>query len=295
MMTRESAFQWLSEHVLGLWWVRYLLIPAIQAGPAAIIVLDIGLGAHVIWGFEAPYAVLCASVWSGLSCALIAGFDRMIAIPVERLKRERDELLRLIGYVRTIVGFKSHRFHETASSLSDPVNPIAAFFTITQPDAQIREIIRAVHDFFAANSEPAEAIKVSLMEWEDNGRCLAFLTYFPDSQRPKSRPDAFKDASTIAGKAYFHNNIVVSESLSQDESYQHFGPKDSGSMFAYPIYDADESRVALIVNVVSDKVNRFRKRDSDVLKIPMQVFGERLLLEYRLRGLLHRAKRYKEV
>jgi hypothetical protein len=213
---------------------------------------------------------------------------------VTKLVRERNQLLRLIGYVRVIVGAKSRRFSETAGNLSDPIDAGAAFLTITQPNFQIREIIRAIHDFFSAEALVGENIKVSLMEWNKSEGHLDFIAYFPDSHAPRAAPQAFRDASTIAGRAYLNDDIVISEDLLGETRYQRLGNNEAGSMFAYPVDDDRTRKVALIVNVVSNRVRRFRVKDREALQIPMQVFAERLLLEYRLRTLRQRVEQSRE-
>src|SRR5207247_2570088 len=96
---------------------------------------------------------------------------------------------------------------------------------------------------------------------------------------------AFRDMTTIAGRSYLTNDIVISEDIANDPNYAKLGDREGGSMFAYPIYDDFRKEVALVVNVVSNKVRRFRIAERESLELPMQVFADRLLLENRLRKI----------
>jgi hypothetical protein len=293
-MTKEGALQWIGDHIFHPWWVRYLILPLIQSAPTAVAALLIGLGDRTICGVQPALVVFSAFIWGIGVAAIVAGLERNISLPAERYKRERAQLLRLIAHIRVIVWAKSRRFHETSDKFTDPVDPAIAFLQITQPDFQIREIIRAIREFFKAEGEPDEDISVSLMEFDRKRGHLAVLAYFPDSSRPRAPETAFYDESTIAGKALLSNDIVVSEDIATDSNYQQFGRHESGSMFAYPIENPYIGKVALVVNVGSNRIRRFRNADREALKIPMDVFGERLLLEYLLRDLRQRAERSRE-
>jgi len=297
-MTRMAPFgwlQWFRDKFLVPWWSRYVVIPVIEAAPAAFATLWFGLGHKLLKGYTPPWIFFGTAAWGGGVAAARSALSEFAAFSVTRLVEERNDLLRLIGYVQVIVGVKSARFTDTSIKLTDPIDPATAFFTITQPEVQIREIVRAIFDFFSARIQPGEAIKVSLMEWNTQGGHLDFIEHFPDADRPRALPQVFRDASTIAGQAYYHTDLVVSEDVQNDRNFQLLGTHEEGSMFSYPVYDDQSRSVALVVNVVSNRVRRFRKRDREALKIPMSAFGQRLLLEYRLRTLKRRAERQREV
>jgi hypothetical protein len=285
-MKRGGLLERFRDKLLVPWWSRYLVIPAIESAPAAFAALWFALGNKNLLGYSAPWVMFAAAIWGGGIAAARSALSELAAFSVSQLVNERNRLLRLLGFVRAVVTFKSRRFHEQHQRLDEnPTDAGAVFLAITQPEAQIREIVRACHDFFKAEARPHEQIKVSVMEWDDIRQHLRFMNYYPDGDAPAVPENAFRDATTLAGRAYFNNEIVISEDILSDRRYLAFGDHDGGSMVAYPVYDDQRQKVVLVVNTVSSRIKRFRMKDSEAMKIPMQVFGDRLLLEYRLMRL----------
>jgi len=296
---KEDFFERLHDGFLRRWWVKYLLIPGIEAAPTAVAALYVGLGhtsflaAGNFVGYNSAWLVLAASVLSGVLAAIRSAISEKGRQRISDLKNEIKRLFRLIGQVRTIVTTKSNRFQDTLKNMDvlqkakDPVSAGDVFMAIIQPEEQIKEIIRGVHDYFSADTDPTvEEINVSVMKWNAARNHLEFIAYFPYHRRPRS-PDAdFCDTSTLAGRAYFDRDFVICENIRTDPRYKRLSdPVDEqGSMLAYSVYDEETQKVALVINVSSAKPRRFRNTEDEkrVLKIPMQIFAERLLLENRL-------------
>ena len=59
-------------------------------------------------------------------------------------------------------------------------------------------------------------------------------------------------------------------------------------MFAYPVCDDISGRTVFVVNLFSTKIGRFKSADKPKLSVPMEVFGERLALEFRLLEMIER-------
>jgi hypothetical protein len=292
-MSLQDRFRSFRDKWLTPWWARFFLIPGIEGGPAALAGLWFSWSAlhTTLFGYGPPLVLFVAGGWQFLCGAARSSINEYAAVNIGRMidekdtiVREKNTLLRLIGRVRIIVGVKSDRFHQTAN-VQTPLSPHDVFLTITQPELQIKEIIRHTCDFFAHDGEPDENIRVSLMEWDDARRHLVFIAWYPDHEPPRALPGAFRDTTTVAGKSYLTNDIVICEDTANDVNYAKLGDRGDGSMFSYPIYDDHMNRVALIVNVVSDKIRRFRSSGRDALELPMQVFADRLLLENRLRKI----------
>jgi hypothetical protein len=289
-MKRGGALERFRDRFLVPWWSRYFVIPAIESAPAAFATLWFGLGKTTLHGYSAPWVFFAAALWAGAASAGRSALSEYAAFSVSQLVNERNRLLRLLGFVRAVVTFKSRRFHDHAEAVGQSSADAGQVFrAITQPEAQIREILRATHDFFKAEAEVHETIHVSIMEWDEQGQHLRFMNYYPDGDAPRAPETAFHDATTLAGQAYFHNRVVICENLHEDPNYQPLGDQDEGSMLSYPVYDDRRHKVVLVVNVRSDKIRRFRQRDQEALTLYMQVFGDRLLLEYRLMHLKKRS------
>jgi GAF domain len=288
-MKRGGLLERFRDRFLIPWWSRYIAIPIVESTPAAFATLWFGLGNTQLHGYSAPWVFFATAVWAGGVAATRSALSEYAAFSVSQLVNERNRLLRLLGLVRAVVTFKSRRFHDHAEKVDQSASDAGqVFLAITQPEAQIREILRAAHEFFTAEAEPAETIHVSMMEWDEDQGHLRFINYYPDGDAPRAPESAFRDATTIAGKAFFHNEMVISENLLEDRNYQPLGDPADGSMLAYPVYDDRRRKVVLVVNLRSSRIKRFRQRDREALTIYMEVFGDRSLLEYRLMHLKKR-------
>lgn len=299
---KSSRFvTWLQDHVLNRRDVKYVLVPLVQNGPLAVTALWIALGHPRFWadpkgkfdGYNSAWLVLFATALGGLISAGHSTLTDQRTETISGLLAEQRQLLRLVGYVRVIVTAKSRRFAEALKRLPPRIEPGTAFLTITRPDEQIKEIVRNAYDYFrnSVETQPDEAIAVSLMCWNDNERHLDFMECFPHESRPKTSPTEFGDTSTIAGRAFHGREMVISSDISIDSRYKRLSDQPNGSMFSYPIWDEFTLKVAGVINVVSSEVQRFQEEDRGALDIPMRVFGERLLLELRLVELRGRTER----
>jgi hypothetical protein len=289
-MKRGGILERFRDRFLVPWWSRYFIIPGIESAPAAFATLWFGLGYKTLRGYSAPWVFFVAALWAGLASAGRSALSEYAAFSVSQLVNERNRLLRLLGFVRAVVTFKSRRFHDHAEAVvQDGADAGKIFLAITQPEAQIREILRAAHDFFNAEAQVHEKIHVSIMGWDDERQHLRFINYYPDGDAPRAPESAFRDATTVAGQAYFNNRVVISENLREDPNYQALGDQQDGSMLSYPVYDDRRHKVVLVVNIRSSKIRRFRQRDQETLTLYMQVFGDRSLLEYRLMHLKKRS------
>ncbi len=296
-MTSTGLRAWLQDTILGRWWARYFVFPAIEAAPAVLVALWLGLGHQKFWaqgkfeGYNSAWLVLGAAILGGIVSGVRAAVSEPGQQLISKLVAERENLLRLLGHVRVIVNAKSRRFQDSLGSLGARVDPGQAFLTITQPHEQIKEIVRNAYDYFfhAPEITATEADGICLMKWNDSGRHLDFEVCFPAEATPRTSATEFGDNSTIAGRAFFDRDMVISPDIKNDPRYKRLSDPRDGSMFAYPVEDHFTHRVEFVICVVSSKIRRFQEEDREALKIPMRVFGERLLLENRLVELRRRA------
>lgn len=286
-MKKDGVFQRFRDRCLTPWWSRYLLVPAIAALPAAVAAVWFGvhkdkLEPYCLKGQE-PWVYFGASIWAGGMSAVKSALNDVSARAVSELVRDRESLLRLIGHVRMIVGFKSRRFHDALQKPNGPRTPESAFLEITHPDWQTNKIVQAIYSFFSAESRPSqERVAVSLMRWNDMASHLEFVEFFPDADHPRAAPQYFCDNSTVAGRAYFTNELVICENVETNPQFRALPNRECGSMFSYPVEDLADHKVIFIVNVISTKIGRFREAGRESILIPMEVFSDRLILEDRL-------------
>lgn len=290
-MKKGGRFERFRDRFLTPWWSRYLVVPIMAGLPGGLVALHFGLhvddpGPFWLRGYE-PWAILGAAIWAGAISMFKSALNDVAAFTVNELKRSRDELVRLMGHVRVIVGFKSQRF---ADAIRTGADPSEMFLTITQPELQIARIVESIYAFYVSgNSEPDERVMVSLMRWNSAKNHLDFERYFPEADPPTIPADRFRDSSTAAGRAYHERCLIVCDDVSRDPRFLHVGPSTSGSMFAYPVEDPLLQRVVFVINVFSTRSGRFQEVDSDAIGVVMEVFADRLLLEDRLLQLRQRA------
>jgi hypothetical protein len=291
-MGKGGRLQKFNDKVLVPWWSRYLVLPGLAAAPGTFAVFWFGehTADQQFWlKGKGPAVILISAVWAGIVTAFKGYAEDRSKVRIDDVVRGRDDLVRLIGWVRRIVESKSRRFHDAQRDLQTNIDPATIFRTITRPDAQIKKIVEAIHGFFSHDvAADEERLKVSLMRWNTEKQHLYVYDWFPDASRPRSSPENFKDNRTIAGLAYFGKDTIVSEDVQKDPRYAKLADRDDGSMFAYPVCDDISGRTVFVVNLFSTKIGRFKSADKPKLSVPMEVFGERLALEFRLLEMIER-------
>jgi len=275
-------------------WFRYALMPIAAGLPSGAAALWFALHAGVkdeyylrdyqpeIFAITGTWALLLSILKSYLTDFAKTTIETLENTIID-LKRGQEELVHLFNFVRIVVGAKSKRFFDVSRNLTPESNPGETFFRITRPDLQIKQLIESIHGFYRVNADPTEErIRVSLMR-PDGGQ-LVFTQWFPDGDTPSSLMERF-DGTTLAGLAFLTKQIVISESVEADVRYRHFGARrDQGSMFSYPLIDAQLGEVIYVANVTSTKIGRFADTPKQRAKIEstMEIFAERIILENRL-------------
>lgn len=284
--------------MIAPWWSRYLLFPVVAATPSALLVLWFNLhegvpAADYSLGSQKPWLQFGGAVWAGLVLLTQSALNTVAEQNVTELRKGREDLASLIGYLRLVVGKKSQRFHQTYKKLgTEKPDPGALFLKITQPGVQIEQIVEAIWSFYGRNIEAnSERVKVSLMQWNAARGHLTFYYHHPPFDSPTAPESLFRDSNTVAGKAYFEGHIVVCEDVQKGGEYQAFGDNGPGSMFAYPVKDDLSGKTTFVINVVSTRPRRFLRKHADELKYQMEVFGDRLVLESQLLDLKQRVER----
>ncbi len=274
---------------------RFAIVPAVAAIPSLL------AAAYYKNSPTEAYIFVCVGIWAiivSIGKSYLNDFARTtiegLEATIEALKAAQKELADLFNYVRIVVGAKSARFYQALDKLPDDPNPGETFFKITRPDLQIKQLVEAVQGYFQIGSKASdERIKVSLMRW--NGSFLEFMEWFPDAdQPPRAEVHFWSDARTVAGLAYHTKRVVICEDIENDDRYFHFNSKrDTGSMFAYPVFDEQLHEVVFVVNTVSTRVGRFQRSGNEAQRIhyAMDIFAERMILENRLARIKERIMR----
>jgi hypothetical protein len=230
-----------------------------------------------------PSVLALVGIWAFGMSVLKSYLNDFGKATIETLVKGQENLAHLFNFVRIVVGAKSRRFHDALAKLPENPDPGRTFFEITQPQLQIRQLVQSVHGYYGIDIHPTEEqISVSLMRRIDVG--LEAIEWFPEGKAPRVDPSQFSDGQTLAGLAYHTKQLIVSESIEDDERYKRVNGVDRGSMFSYPVIDDLLGRVIFVVNVVSTKVGRFQdtEKEQTSIRTAMDIFAERMVLENRL-------------
>lgn len=290
-MKKNSWFYRFRDRVLVPWWSRYALVPALTGGPGIFVAYWFGSGKTNLHGFSEPVVVLIVGIWAIVMTQVKSAFNDLAKYSMRELLKSRDALVHIVAHVRAIVFTKSSRFHEPFGE-STSIDPGEAFLKITQPELQIKEIVRRVQMFFA-DALKDEDVRVLLMRWNPKMRHMVFVEHFPLETPPLAPEAAFYDTTTAAGLAKEGGTMVIVEDIATDQRFKQIGigRTKKGSMVAYPVLDDLRHEMVLVINVVSNEPHSFKEADRESLDLWLQVFSDRLLLENRLVELKARVRR----
>jgi hypothetical protein len=201
-----------------------------------------------------------------------------------------DGLLALINSLDIVVGNKSKRFNSHVRNLV-LLSKETAFETITNPNAQIEEIVREICSFFNATKSDKKTalIRVTLAIFENN-KIVNIPIYFPMDEPVKSSVDKLNQPHSAFSTAYKHKKMVlisdVKKELHKPINKRKFAETESeednsGSMICYPIKVHDNS-VPFVVSIHCDEAGYFKEEFRDIYEHSLKRFELRLSLEYSL-------------
>jgi len=158
-----------------------------------------------VWGEKWPILHDYIDLHSRVYCALIiltlgilfwrAAADMVTGARVDEYTRILEKLLGVLG---KIVKQKCDRFQAKLRELKPSTNP---FDTITQPEEQIRYILREAQHFFAdmVGTQP-EAIDISVMRKDPYNDKWHFVATTTTAGKPNTKPQRLMQERSIARK-----------------------------------------------------------------------------------------------
>jgi hypothetical protein len=176
-----------------------------------------------------------------------------------------------------------------------------AICDLTKVDSVFQRTVSEIFHFFNRDGD----VRVTLMV--PAGDHLAFTNFFSSAhdEAPRAKGNASIEAQfvrnqTVAGIAWAQRRLIIVEDVGKEIEKLRKGEfsvfrildpgqyNDIGSMFSYPIEDRDETPndpVVFIINVDSTKPGRFAVDDHARIGHVMKDFGDRLIVQFRLRLL----------
>lgn len=292
-------------------WTQFLYPILIALGPAVLgwgklapSSADIANGAEPL-----PFTVATAAFLQKHPLLTIACyFLPLIAIPLKGLgkwfdKRVKmyqefsgDGLLKLLRIFQGVVASKAGSLGlRSKSILWTKENVEKVTNVLREKNAaqafQIRELVAGIYTIWDHMLGPTDAkIKVTLVTiWDDV--IYDFVYFLPKESGPIStsaklrhRCSGFSYASR-EGKLHIVENVRKEFTRGQRKAdkrrFWADEPRD-GSLICFPVYDRNLARVVMAISVFSDKNGTFKEAERQKYEYVLQLFEQRLLVEYNL-------------
>lgn len=202
-----------------------------------------------------------------------------------------DGLLALITSLDETVGTKSRRFNDKLRNINN-LTKETAFESITDPRAQIEEIVRQICSFFnATQTDKKKAlIRVTLAIMKNN-KIESIPIWFPMDEAIKSSVSKLNSTNSAFLTAYRSKRILiisdVKKELQKPEGKRKFAETEneednSGSMICYPIKAYNSSVIPFVISIHCDEAGYFKDEFRELYEHSLKRFELRLSVEYSL-------------
>lgn len=198
-------------------------------------------------------------------------------------------LITLLKALDSIVGVKNKRFHNHLKKV-DSITKETAFEKITDPQAQIAEIVREIGVYFNAVGVKKDAlIRVTLAVVEGD-KVKEIPIFYPNDEPVKSSIASLNNESSGFLTAIRTKKTVlvsdIKKELKKTADKRKFVATEneednSGSIICYPVKAYDQT-IPFVISVHSDEDGYFQEDLKDVYEHSLQRFALRLSVEYSL-------------
>lgn len=214
---RDACARWLFNFYNNHLWVQIFLAPLVLALPPVLLAKFTDspkfhdfVSDHLpkVAQFLDEYyisSILFVAIYTFVVLALA----KAIAQRVKTREVDTNGLLAVMGALDGIVGSKAARFGEYVKNIPN-LDRAAIFCTISQPQLQINEIIRAIwHVFDAAKSrETNNLIRVVLARFEE-GKITGIPVYFPADEFVNASLEDLNKPNSAFLTAFRNKRILV--------------------------------------------------------------------------------------
>lgn len=201
-----------------------------------------------------------------------------------------DGLLALISSLDRVVGSKGKRFNEHVNKINT-LTKESVFDAITNPNAQIEEIVREICSFFnATQTDKKKALIRVTLAVIRNGRIDKIPIYFPTDEPIKSSLVKLNAPNSAFLTAFKSKKMVlindVKKELQKPLNKRKFAETESeednsGSMICFPI-KAYDNTIPFVISVHCDEAGYFKDEFRDLYEHSLRRFELRLGIEYSL-------------
>lgn len=217
---------------------------------------------------------------------LLLSLGAEIAKRAESNGLDVENLLALVKSLDSIVGIKNKRFHLHTKKL-DALTKENAFEAITDPNAQIAEIVKEIGVFFNAIGEKRRAlIRVTLAVMVD-GKIDSLPIFYPNDEPITSSLDSLNSSNSAFQTAFKTKKTLlisdIQKELRKTKGQRKFAETEneadnSGSMICYPVKVYDSS-IPFVISIHSDEPGHFKDEFKEIYEHTLQRFALRLSVE----------------
>lgn len=221
---------------------------------------------------------------------VVLALAKAIAQRVKTREIDTNGLLAVMGALDGIVGSKAARFGEYVKNIPN-LDRAAIFCTISQPQLQINEIIRAIwHVFDAAKSrETNNLIRVVLARFE-GGKITGIPVYFPADEFVNASLEDLNKPNSAFLTAFRNKRILVISDIEKElRTKKRYVPTgdpddDSGSLICYPVIHKPTREIPFVISIHCDEKNYFKPSSefTGIYELTLERFALRLSVEYSL-------------
>lgn len=286
--------------IYAIWYVRTIIVPLLLVVPPAIITTlysnetlktFLRINFPDFYNYIAPFGhehVLIFNIFVLIYPAIFVAVGAWIAHKAESNGLNVSGLLALLASLDQVVGVKNNRFEKHLSD--DKLTKETAFEVITDPMAQISEIVRSICDFFNAtrNAKSKPLIRVTLAVMK--GRKITDLpVFFPTDEPIRSSIASLNSPKSAIVTAAKTKQLVlisdISKELALPESKKRFVDTGNdvdnvGSIICYPIRTG--SGVSYVVSIHCEEPGYFKNEFKDLYEHSLQRFALRMNVEHSL-------------
>lgn len=197
-----------------------------------------------------------------------------------------ENLLALVKSLDSIVGIKNKRFYQHTKKL-ELLTKEKAFETITDPNAQIAEIVKEIGVFFNAVGEKRRALIRVTLAVMINGRIDSLPIFYPNDEPITSSLDSLNSPNSAFQTAFKTKKILlisdIKKELKKSKGQRKFAETEneednSGSMICFPVKVFDSS-IPFVISIHSDEPGHFKDEFKEVYEHTLQRFALRLSVE----------------
>ena len=207
------------------------------------------------------------------------------------IEHTTESLIALLEQLSNIVGAKGIRFAGAIKELPKDINAEVVFQKITQPEAQLLEIVRAIYEYFKLFCEDRKTgIRVNLAVIGLDSKIQTIKFHHPAQDVVRSDISQLNHSDSAIICAIKNKKIIVVESIKKEANKNN--PRfvvtdqsradEDGSLICFPIIHPATNKVQFVLSIACAKPRHFAASKLLLYRDILGHFALRINLEYSL-------------